>query len=483
MSQASSPTTLANVQVLRAFAALNVAGVHILEQSAKYGEDVGLFAFLQNWGDSGVDLFFVISGFIMVFIQRRRPCDAASFLAHRLYRVVPLYWALTLLYAGLWLAFPQLFGRAQIDLQQFLLSLSFSTVLVEGAFPVIYLGWTLEYEMIFYLAFALALLAGNIQVAVGACGVMLTAAFLWLPLEAVVFEFLFGVGLGLVYDHPRLRRHGRTILAIGGVALVATLLDPWHALAHRWLFWGVPALLIVAGAVNVPQTRHPVLHFLGDASYSLYLIQVFTISAYYKLAVALPVDLPNDVDAVLCMAFTIVAGAGTYLVAEKPLIDLRTARRRRSPATAAGAPAPSAGGAAAAIVHPHRHQPSLPSGGRRMFIARLLSRKTPAALAGAAVLAAGVSLLNDPAPGADTPATAAARPAAGNCDGGRSRCGDRSGDTDAFVVTPEATSLPFDRCIGGRRACGDRAATAPALTGTPTPTVGRSAIHPRTLAR
>lgn len=76
--------------MLRAFAALNVAGVHILEQSARYGQDVALFALLQNWGHSGVDLFFVISGFIMVYIQRRRPCDAATFLGHRLYRVIPL---------------------------------------------------------------------------------------------------------------------------------------------------------------------------------------------------------------------------------------------------------------------------------------------------------------------------------------------------------------------------------------------------------
>lgn len=155
MSQASGRTTLANVQVLRAFAALNVAGVHILEQSAKYGQEVAVFAFFQNWGDSGVDLFFVISGFIMVYIQRRRPCGAVAFLGHRLYRVVPLYWSLTLLYAALWLASPQLVGEAQIDLQRLLPSLSFSTLFVEGAFPILYLGWTLEDEMIFYIDFTL----------------------------------------------------------------------------------------------------------------------------------------------------------------------------------------------------------------------------------------------------------------------------------------------------------------------------------------
>lgn len=102
----------------------------------------------------------------------------------------------------MWLAFPQLFRGAQIDLHQFLRSLSFSSVFVEGACPILYLGWALEYEMISYLAFAVAIFAGDIRLAVAACGVMLTVAFLWLPLEAVVFEFLFGVGLGLVYDHP-----------------------------------------------------------------------------------------------------------------------------------------------------------------------------------------------------------------------------------------------------------------------------------------
>ena len=480
MSQASGPTTLANVQVLRAFAALNVAGVHILEQAAKYDQDVALFAFLQNWGDSGVDLFFVISGFIMVYIQRRRPSGPGRFLDHRIYRVVPLYWTLTLLYVGLWLTVPGLFGHAAIDVPRLLRSLSFTTLFVEGAFPVLYLGWILEYEMIFYLAFTLAIFAGDVRHAVLVCSGLIIAGFLWLPLEAVVCEFLFGAGLGLVYDRPWPRRRGAMLLAVGAVALLATLVDPWHALEHRWFFWGIPALLLVAGAVTVPQLRHRGLHFLGDASYSLYLIQVFTISAYYKLAVALPVDLPNDVDAVLCMAFTIVAGIGTYLVAEKPLIDLRTARRRRgSPATAAGARAPSAG-RPAAVVDPHRHQPSLQPGGLRMLIAQLFSRKALAALAGTAVLAAGVSLSND---GTDAPATAASRPAAADCDGGRGQCGDRSGDSDISIVTTDRTSLASAHCRGGRRSCGDRAATEPAVTVAPRPTTGPAAIHPRALAR
>lgn len=321
--RAPSAPPLANVQVLRALAALLVACVHVFEQSEKYGHPLVLLSIFGNWGDSGVDIFFVISGFIMVYIQRHRPSTASAFLAHRLYRVVPLYWALTLLYVALYVAWPQLFGLASIDAARLAQTLSFTTFLFDGAFPVLYLGWTLEYEMFFYLAFTLAICAGTISHAVLISSGLILLGWLVLPLEAVVFEFVFGCALGLLYDRPWVRRHARMLLLVGAGLLAATIVDPALAFDHRTLSWGVPATLLVAGAINVRQITHPTLHFLGDASYSIYLLQVFTISAYYKAADAMAFTLPNDVHALLCLGLTAAAGCVTYLWIEKPLVELR----------------------------------------------------------------------------------------------------------------------------------------------------------------
>lgn len=323
MRQNAATPALANVQILRALAALAVVCVHLYEQSAKYDQPLALLSLFRNWGDCGVDLFFVISGFIMVYVQRHRPSPPAAFLGHRLYRVVPLYWALSLSYLALFVAWPQLFGAAEIDATRIGQSLSFTTFLFPDAYPILYLGWTLEYEMFFYIMFSLALVARRLEWAVVVAASLILTGFLALRLDAVVFEFAFGCVLGLVYDRPWIRRHAVALLVAGTILLAATMIDTAFAFDHRALMWGVPATLIVAGAVNVRQVGNPTLRFFGDASYSIYLIQVFTISAFYKATTAMAFDLPNDVEALLCLALTAAGGCVLYLAVEKPLIDLR----------------------------------------------------------------------------------------------------------------------------------------------------------------
>ena len=340
-----SPSTLANSQALRAFAALSVICVHILEQSAKYDHGLDRLAVFRNWGDCGVDLFFVISGFIMVYIQRHKPAPPWTFLIHRAYRVVPLYWALTLTYAALWLVAPDLFRHAVIDSERFLQSLSFSTM-YDDSHPVLYLGWTLEYEMAFYVVFGICLFATSLCTGIWLCAAALT--FLWLltSMDAILFEFLFGAILGLIYDRPWIRENAVMLLVVGVLCFGFTVADPAHAFEHRWLYWGLPAALIVAGAVNLPQIRAGSLTYLGDASYSIYLIQILTISAYYKAATALPFDIPNDFHAMSGAVLTVLAGVICYEMLERPIVrargriaaPLRHLKRRPEPTAARNQP-------------------------------------------------------------------------------------------------------------------------------------------------
>ena len=96
-AQERSPATFLTIQALRAVAALLVVLLHALET---WGERVDPAAPGVNWenGASGVDIFFIISGFVMVISSQRlvdRPGAWRTFLQHRVIRIVPLYWLLT----------------------------------------------------------------------------------------------------------------------------------------------------------------------------------------------------------------------------------------------------------------------------------------------------------------------------------------------------------------------------------------------------
>jgi len=145
---------LDTLQYLRAFAALAVVYSHTAMQVESYAPA------LPQLGSFGVDIFFVISGFIMVYIAR--PNDTpVRFLVNRIRRVVPLYWFFTLLLAVILLIAPYLFNSAALDGPTLLQSLffwpAFSLASPSHVWPLLAPGWSLNYEMFFYVLFALSL--------------------------------------------------------------------------------------------------------------------------------------------------------------------------------------------------------------------------------------------------------------------------------------------------------------------------------------
>jgi len=144
------------IQYLRAFAAMSVVWLHAIEQMPGAGATFDL-----HFGASGVDVFFVISGFIMLATTRGRDTTAAGFLVRRLLRVAPLYWLATLaMLAGSLLA-PAAFHTLRYSAATVVESLLFiphwSLAFPGNAWPVLVPGWTLNYEMFFYVLFALSL--------------------------------------------------------------------------------------------------------------------------------------------------------------------------------------------------------------------------------------------------------------------------------------------------------------------------------------
>ncbi|MGF6610780.1 peptidoglycan/LPS O-acetylase OafA/YrhL [Paraburkholderia sp. WSM4175] len=144
-----------SIQALRALAALGVGAFHTDGIVAAHGWLVHVFPRVSRYGEIGVDVFFVISGFVMAQVTRGLPSgiqSARSFICARNARVVPLYWILTALFIAL-VAFvrgvPQAFGHARVSAWhalssfQFLPSMSWTGM----AASVRGVGWTLNYEM------------------------------------------------------------------------------------------------------------------------------------------------------------------------------------------------------------------------------------------------------------------------------------------------------------------------------------------------
>lgn len=313
-----------NIQALRAFAALNVVFMHIIGAASVFGPPVEALMFLKGWGRSGVDVFFVISGFVMVYTQQMNPKSASAFLTNRVVRIVPVYWFLTLFMFALYLALPAMFND---DADFSLAFLSQSLLFVTAPFgrsPIIYVGWTLELEMLFYIVFAVSLLLRNRRLGVLLCAMaLLLVAFAG---QTLPLEFLMGMGCAWVFLRYPAAKLGWLMPAGALLLLSSLLMSPDRIEPMRVVIWGVPSVLLVLGSCYLPQTRSSLALALGAASYSIYLGQVFTISAFYKVAPRLLGSLGGPIVALICFFLTALFGYLLYATVER---NLARALKRR----------------------------------------------------------------------------------------------------------------------------------------------------------
>lgn len=315
---------LNNLQIQRAFAALNVLVYHILETAKTYGQHATAFAFLEGWGASGVDLFFVISGFVMVYTQATTPKSPWQFFRSRLVRIVPLYWLLTFAIVLVYLAWPSVFREMKLTLPHLFSSLLFLSKRVVQDNPVLSVGWTLEYEMLFYLLFALGLSVSRKWVAL-IPSVILAAMCFWGSVDLLVLEFVLGMLAATFYLRLVCHSSGVWILIAGAVLLAASLFIDRQL--HAFFLWGIPSCLVVLGASCMPQSGSRLGRLLGDASYSMYLVQVFTIPAFYKAAGFSGIGMSSELMVVVCAALSVLASVLVHVLVEKRLV--LAARRQR----------------------------------------------------------------------------------------------------------------------------------------------------------
>ncbi len=272
------------LQYLRAIAAIAVVWSHAVIQRDEY------LQFLADTGAWGVDIFFVISGFIMVFIAK--PTDTPKkFISNRISRVVPLYWFFTLLTALILLLMPNLFNNSEFSwvatIKSFLFIPEVSITQSNDLWPILAPGWSLNYEMFFYVMFALSLFA-PFKYRIWTCCTAIVAILLLAGIfddggpvtqfysQPIVLEFILGMLLAIVFKR-NLLKVSQTVawfLIIAGFVLIITLPSPPGL---RIFAIGIPALMIVTGTLYCKMGESRFFVMLGDSSYSLYLCHIFTL--------------------------------------------------------------------------------------------------------------------------------------------------------------------------------------------------------------
>jgi len=308
-----------NLQILRAFAALNVVLFHIIETSTSYAlPTIGLELF-RGWGSNGVDIFFVISGFVMLYTQFNNKRGFVSFIKSRLIRIVPLYWFMTTLIIIILLVLPSAFREMVVKPDWIIASYFFISQVLFDEYPIVYLGWTLEWEMLFYLVFGLSLYFRNWALSIGFT-LFILSFIAMLSSNLIILEFFGGLLAAILYKRNVVSNEGGLFLLLSGFILLMLSISPLVKDLHldRVIISGIPSLLIVIGAVTVKQLRNRLLTFLGDASYSIYLVQILSIPVFYKAASYSGLTVNGDILAILCLFFTAFAGSLLHVIIEKP---------------------------------------------------------------------------------------------------------------------------------------------------------------------
>lgn len=351
-----APLRLHSLQVLRATAALFVVLFHSVEIWRDLARTDG-FAGPWDGGWAGVDLFFVISGFVMVWVAGDRAAGvrtAARFLLDRATRVYPLWWVFCSLMAlYFWLTYGQPASPA-LHSSDTAWGAFFQSMMLwpQGELPVLGVGWTLIFEMAFYGLFGLLLLIPAKWRPVGLIlwgAILLYRGYLtpaessftdsWLMTLAhqLCLEFLIGAAVAYFLKTIRIPPSvALTVAAIGVAMFIAAMVfasgfDDVAISYSRVLGFGLPSGLIVLGIVGWEISSGGRiagwLRQIGDASYTLYLAHFLILLVLKRVFETL--GLFTDATALSLAGFVIIGSAVSvmaslilYRLVERPLLKL-----------------------------------------------------------------------------------------------------------------------------------------------------------------
>ena len=278
-----------------------------------------------GFGAFGVDIFFIISGFVMMHSTER---TSSNFFKKRLIRILPNYYIFTLGVFILALKFPHLLNNTTADLNHLLKSLFFIPFNKNetGHFPILFLGWTLNLEMLFYSIFALSLMInkkyrGFISSYILLTIFLISAYINSFPLKAyndfIIFEFILGMIIYLIIFKKNYIESFLMLLAI----IIGCLFHEIN-LNNRLLIYGLPSMIIMFLMIlkfqNLKLSKFILM--LGAGSYSLYLTHPYIIQFFDRFTNWFSGDfLQKSLSIFLCIILTNTFAILTYKYYELPI--------------------------------------------------------------------------------------------------------------------------------------------------------------------
>jgi peptidoglycan/LPS O-acetylase OafA/YrhL len=301
-----STRKIQNIQGLRGIAVLLVVFTHMLSIEGKYAQFEYIIPELFIIGESGVDLFFLISGFVMVAVTHSKSqskIQIQKFLFHRVARIYPLYWFYTVLILGVYLLQPSLVNSNQGN--QVNIFASF-LLIPQNLSPLVFVGWTLIHEMYFYFVFTILLFLPRKHLVFGLIcwGALVIIGNVFLPWEdnsyvkvyfsPLTLEFIAGAFIAILY-YSRTIKGSAKIYAlvafstwVSGYYIFQTISGEVNPSGWaRVLVFGVPASFALYAALLYERNNGTIMSKwickIGDISYSVYLSHVIVLSVVGRL--------------------------------------------------------------------------------------------------------------------------------------------------------------------------------------------------------
>lgn len=338
-----------NIQALRGIAVISVVIIHLIMMEQKYGGAHTLLSGSLKFRFYGVDLFFIMSGFLMVTITRgkfRDPAQAFRFFYGRISRIYPIYWIYTSLVLIVFLVHPGWVNNYQGNQVNILSSF---LLIPESTLPLIIVAWTLVHEMYFYIMFTLiifltpkkylkhSILFWGLTVLV----VNITAGpvnpFIKVISHPLTFEFISGCFLATLFHSSDIRISKKILIpaAVGSAIISLTGYYIFQSLTGeielpgwwRLLIFGLPAFATVFCMIYAEKDGfkiHNIFYYIGNASYSVYLTHIMTLSAFGRIWQIFADDGIIDNLIMIPVSFVLVIAVGSlsYRFLEKPLLNL-----------------------------------------------------------------------------------------------------------------------------------------------------------------
>jgi peptidoglycan/LPS O-acetylase OafA/YrhL len=345
----STPNKRLNlIQVLRGVAAILVVLAHgdlIFNQNLNQDFLFKIFTF----GGSGVDFFFVLSGFIIWYVHKSdigHTSKVKTFFIKRFTRIYPIYWVvLTLkLSASYFLSYDPDSADRNIGevIKAFLLFPQDRTILSSSFLGV---SWTLSFEVFFYIIFGVLIgLKPKFSFPIITTWMLVTFAhfigLFELPKESVLLQFIFSAyniefALGCLAAYLLSKYkidYGMSLVCLGLFFYTLAAIDYYYELTNisNIISFGIPSTLLVLGSASLEMNKHintpNILIYIGNASYSIYLMHGFAINNITKVVYKIYPSITENIVilnifGLIACVLSIMFGCAVYSYIEKPLFS------------------------------------------------------------------------------------------------------------------------------------------------------------------